>query len=96
MAAASAPEAQNVNTRYEVESASVSGVSEDRLSRELLADMQALVGRKYDPEAADAIAARMRIELRHHEVTVKVRRGERRESPVTFRGAAPLPGLRQR
>lgn len=88
---AAASTAQNVNTRYDVESVSVSGISEERLSDALLADMQALVGRKYDPEASDAIAARIRIELRHYDVTVKVQRGERREHVhLTFDARRPI------
>ncbi|HEY3383114.1 MAG TPA: BamA/TamA family outer membrane protein [Vicinamibacterales bacterium] len=67
----------NVNTRYEVESVSVSGVSDSTISRSLRRDMQKLVGNKYDPDAADHFAHRLRSELQGYTVTVKVKRGER-------------------
>ncbi len=51
----------NVNTRYEVESASVERRRSDRaISQALRDDMQKLVGTKYDPEAAEDLARRLR------------------------------------
>jgi len=69
----------NVNTRYVVESVSISGVSETRVSADLRTDIQGMVGQKYDPATADALAGRIRTELRGYAVTFKIRRGERPE-----------------
>jgi hypothetical protein len=69
----------NVNSRYEVESASVSGVGQSAISQALHDDMQKLVGNKYDPEAAEHIARRLRGELHGYRISVKVRRGEQAE-----------------
>jgi hypothetical protein len=69
----------NVNTRYEVESASVSGVDRSRINQTLSDDIQALVGKKYDPDAAEAIAQRLRDELSGYNVRVKVKRGDQPE-----------------
>jgi len=73
------PPQANVNTRYEVESVAVSGASETVLSQALRDDMQKLVGKKYDPEAAEDIARRLRGELEGHRISVKVRRGDETE-----------------
>ncbi|RPJ84985.1 MAG: hypothetical protein EHM13_02480, partial [Acidobacteria bacterium] len=67
----------NVNKRYDVESVSITGISESRLSADLRAEIQGLVGAKYDPEAVKALASRIQAELRRYSVTYKVRRGER-------------------
>jgi hypothetical protein len=67
----------NVNSRYDVESASIAGVADSMVSDALRHDMQKLVGVKYDPEKAEALADRMRAELKGYSVTIKVTRGER-------------------
>ena len=82
----------NVNTRYDVETASVSGVAESKVRRALRDDMQALVGRKYDPEAAEAIARRLRDDLQGYRVRVKVRRGDRPEHVKVVFEAERIPG----
>jgi hypothetical protein len=69
----------NVNTRYDVESATLSGIRQSSVSQGLRDDMQKLVGRKYDPDAAEAIARRLRDELDGYRVSVKVRRGDEAE-----------------
>jgi hypothetical protein len=69
----------NINTRYEVESAYVSGVAQSRVSQGLHDDMQKLVGRKYDPDAAEAIAHRLRHELDDYRISVRVKRGDEAE-----------------
>ena len=77
VALARVPQAEpNVNTRYEVDSVSIAGVSESKVSHALRDDMQKLVGNKYDPDAAEELAKRLRKELRDYTVTVKVKRGE--------------------
>jgi hypothetical protein len=70
----------NVNSRYQVESVSIVGVAEAKVSQALRDDMQKLVGAKYDPEAADQLAHRMRQELHGYSVTVKVKRGEHHDA----------------
>ncbi|RPJ64319.1 MAG: hypothetical protein EHM24_23245 [Acidobacteria bacterium] len=69
----------NVNTRYEVESASVSGVDQSAVSQALRDDIETLVGKKYDPEAAEDLARRLREELHGYKISVKVRRGDQAE-----------------
>jgi outer membrane translocation and assembly module TamA len=69
----------NVNARYDVEAVIVTGVSESRLSQTLRDDMQQMVGAKFSQETADALAARMRKELKEYRVTVKVSRGKEPE-----------------
>jgi hypothetical protein len=67
----------NVNSRYEVESVEFSGVSDSKISKALNADMQKLAGEKYNQEAANALAKRLRKELPHYSITVKVTRGDK-------------------
>jgi hypothetical protein len=75
----------NVNTRYQVESVSIAGVPEATFGTALRDDMQKLVGAKYDPEAAEALADRMRRQLHDYRITIKVKRGESPEHvKVTF------------
>jgi hypothetical protein len=82
-AAARAQEAKaatNVNSRYQVETVSIVGVPETKVSQALRDDMQKLVGNKYDPDAADQLAHRLRRELQGYSVAVKVKRGEQPDS----------------
>jgi outer membrane translocation and assembly module TamA len=75
----------NVNSRYSVESVSVSGVDETSLSKTLRDDMQKLVGQKFDQSAVNKLAERIREELKGYSVDVKVRRGDQPEHvKVTF------------
>jgi hypothetical protein len=66
----------NVNSRYEVEKVEISGVADSKISKALRDDMQKLVGEKYDQEAAQKLADRMRKELQDYSVTVKAKRGD--------------------
>jgi outer membrane translocation and assembly module TamA len=70
----------NVNSRYQVERVSIVGVAEAKVSQALRDDMQKLVGNKYDPDAAEALARRLRKELHGYSVTVKAKRGEQHEA----------------
>jgi outer membrane translocation and assembly module TamA len=72
--------ATNVNSRYQVERVSIVGVSEATVSQALRDDMQTLVGNKYDPDAAEALARRLRKELHEYSVSVKAKRGEKRDA----------------
>jgi outer membrane translocation and assembly module TamA len=72
--------ATNVNSRYQVERVSIVGVAETKVSQALRDDMQTLVGNKYDPDAAEALAHRLRKELHGYSVTVKVKRGEHHDA----------------
>lgn len=67
---------ENVNSRYTVESASLRGADASRVSRTLLEDMERLVGGKYDQQAAEEIAKRLRKELPDFTISTKVRRGD--------------------
>jgi hypothetical protein len=70
----------NVNSRYKVESVSIVGVAEAKVSQALRDDMQKLVGNNYDSEAAEQLAGRLRKELPGYSIAVKVKRGEQPES----------------
>ncbi len=67
---------QNVNEKYEVESVLVSGIPESKISKTLNADLQKLVGEKYNEEASNKLAKRLRQELREYSVTVKLKPGD--------------------
>jgi hypothetical protein len=66
----------NVNTRYKVESVLITGVDASRVSQALRDDVQKLVGTQYDPDATDKLADRLRQELHHYTIAVKVKRGD--------------------
>ena len=72
--------ATNVNSRYQVERVSIVGVADAKVSQALRDEMQKLVGAKYDPEAAEALASRLRKELHGYSVAVKVKRGEQQDA----------------
>ncbi len=69
----------NVNSRFEVESVTLSGISESKVSKALRDDMQKLVGEKYNETAANDLANRLKKELHDRSVTVKVKRGDQAE-----------------
>ena len=66
------PEA-NVNTRYTVESADVT--TKHEISRSLRGEIQKLVGGKFDAQALEDLAGRIRRELHVPEVNFKISRG---------------------
>ena len=70
----------NVNSRYEVESVQLSGVSKAKISKTLHEDMQKLVGEKYNQEATNTLAKRLRKELPEYSVSVKVKRGDKQNN----------------
>jgi hypothetical protein len=77
----------NVNSRYEVENVEISGIPDSKISKALHDEMQKLVGQKYNQEATDALAKRLRRELRDYSITVKVKRGDKPEHvKVVFEG----------
>ena len=77
----------NVNSRYEVENVEISGIPDPKISKALHDEMQKLVGQKYNQEATDALAKRLRKELRDYSITVKVKRGDKPEHvKVVFEG----------
>jgi Omp85 superfamily domain len=67
----------NVNARYVVEKVSIEGIDDSNVGKPLRADMQKLVGQKYDRAAVNDLAERLRKELRGYSVEVRVRRGEK-------------------
>ncbi len=66
----------NVNSRYTVESVELSGVAGTRISKVLHDDMEKLVGEKFNQEAADELAKRLRKELPDFTIKTRVRRGD--------------------
>jgi hypothetical protein len=67
--------ASNINARYTVESVEISGVPEERVSRMLRDDLQALVGNRLDPDEAERLDDRLAAELPGHEVRRRMSRG---------------------
>ncbi len=67
----------NVNSRYDVESVEVSGVDTSKIEDALNSDLQKLVGEKYNPDAAGALARRLRKNLPNYSITVKLKRGDK-------------------
>lgn len=68
--------AANINTRYTVERVDIRGIDEARVSRALLDDLHALVGRPLEDEEADRLAGRLHDEFPEHEVGRSVSRGD--------------------
>jgi len=92
---ARAPQADtNVNARYTVESVSITGVPDSKVSQALRDDMQKLVGAKYDADAADALAHRLHKELHDYSVAVKVKRGDQPNTVKVIFEAEPVRNRR--
>src|SRR5260370_23469616 len=70
----------NVNWRYAVESVSFADQRHYRLSSSVLEEMRRLVGSRVNDEAVKRLAARLRSELRAHDVTFRLARGGNPES----------------
>jgi hypothetical protein len=69
----------NINSKYQVESVSLSGIADNKVSKSLRDDMEKLVGEKYNQDAAKELAKRLRKELKDYAVFVRVRRGDKPE-----------------
>lgn len=67
--------ASNINARYTVESVEISGVPDGRVSQPLRDDLQALVGQRLDPDAAERLDARLAGELPGYRVRRRMARG---------------------
>jgi hypothetical protein len=67
----------NVNEQYVVEGIELTGISEFRICKALRDDMQKLVGEKFDQEAADELAERLRDQVSDYDITLKVKRGDK-------------------
>jgi Omp85 superfamily domain len=65
----------NVNARYIVEQADVTGVPDAELSQALRDDLQALVGKRLDSGEADRLRERMERELPRYEISRRIQRG---------------------
>jgi hypothetical protein len=70
----------NVNSRYTIESINFVDHREYKLSTSSLEEIKRLVGAKVSSEALDRLTARIRGELRAHDVTFKLTRGAQPES----------------
>ena len=70
----------NVNSRYTIESINFVDQREYKLSTSALDDIRRLIGAKVNTEALDRLAKRIRADLRAHEVTFKLMRGEQPEA----------------
>jgi hypothetical protein len=70
----------NINSRYTIESIKFLDQRQYNLSNSALDDITRLIGAKVDTEALDHLAQRIRAELRAHEVTFKITRGDAPEA----------------
>jgi hypothetical protein len=70
----------NVNSRYTVESVELSQRAESRLSRTLKADLQKLVGDKFNPETVDRLVQRIKKELSGYKVVQRIAKGTKPEN----------------
>ena len=78
-------DAYNVNSRYTIESVSVSGPRDPRLSPPLRSELDEIVGEKLDDSRLQDLARQIRKELHVPDVSVKVARGGTPENvTVTF------------
>ena len=66
---------ENVNERYIVEQADITGVPEAELTQALRDDLRALVGKRLDSGDADRFQERLRTDLPRYDVSRKMRRG---------------------
>lgn len=65
----------NVNDRYIVEQADITGVPEEELTQTLRDDLQALVGKRLDSGDADRLQGRLERELTRYDFSRRIRRG---------------------
>jgi len=65
----------NVNARYIVEQADITGVPDAELTQTLRDDLQALVGKRLDSGEADRLRERMERELPGYEISRRIQRG---------------------
>jgi hypothetical protein len=65
----------NVNARYIVEQAEITGVPDADLTQALRDDLQALIGRRLDSGEADRLRERLERDLPRYEISQRLRRG---------------------
>jgi hypothetical protein len=65
----------NINARYIVEKADITGVPETELTQALRDDLGALVGKRLDSEEADRLQERLERELPRYDVSRRIQRG---------------------
>jgi hypothetical protein len=70
--------AENINTRYVVESVEIRGLDEDKISQSLRDRMQSLVGRRLDHDEAEELDDRLEAEHPGFNVTRHISRGSQR------------------
>ena len=68
----------NINARYTVESVEIEGLKEHEISAALRDRLQALVGTRLDPAAADQLVEDLKAERPGYDVTRRIERGTRR------------------
>ncbi len=65
----------NINERYIVEDADITGVSEEELTQALRDDLRALVGKRLDSGDADKLQERLKHDLPGYDVSRRIERG---------------------
>jgi Omp85 superfamily domain len=65
----------NINARYIVEDADITGLSDDEFTQALRDDLGALVGKRLDSGEADKLQERLERELPHYDVSRRIQRG---------------------
>jgi hypothetical protein len=71
--------AENVNSRYTVESVELLGFSKSKLSRAIRERLDKLVGNKYDTSVLTGLVYKIREEVRAKHINVRVGRGQKPE-----------------
>ena len=80
----------NVNERYIVEHADITGVPDDELTQGLRDDLQSLVGKRLDSGDADRLQERLERELPRYEIARRIQRG----TSLAASGSCSKPGRR--
>lgn len=68
----------NINSRYIVEQADLTGVPDEELTQELRDGLKALVGQRLDSGEAERLQGRMERELPRYEISRRIQRGSER------------------
>jgi len=68
----------NVNARYIVEHAEITGISDTELTQALRDDLEALVGKRLDSGEAERLQARIEQDLESYQVSRRIQRGSER------------------
>ena len=76
---------ENVNSRYTIESVDLADADRQKLSKQLKQELNRLIGQKFEQNAVDNLASRIRQEIHAVRVNAKISRGDQPEQvKLTF------------